>query len=146
MNPVKSAFRGVARVADTTTAAAGAVGGAAINGVVGGIQRAANGVRSGLNSGRHSSAAAAVTLGAIGAVGLVEWPLLVAVGGTALVLHQINQRSSGADAARPATAPQKSTPQKSTPRKSTPQKSTPRKSSPRKSTARKSAARSASAK
>ncbi|QFS94359.1 hypothetical protein FIV07_26690 [Mycobacterium sp. THAF192] len=136
MNPVKSAFRGVARVADTTTAAAGAVGGAAINGVVGGIQGAANGARSGLSSGRHSSAAAAVTLGAIGAVGLVEWPLLVAVGGTALVLHQINQRSSGADAARPATAP----------RKSTPQKSTPRKSSPRKSTARKSAARSASAK
>lgn len=133
MNPVKSAFRGVARVADTTTAAAGAVGGAAINGVVGGIQGAANGARSGLSSGRHSSAAAAVTLGAIGAVGLVEWPLLVAVGGTALVLHQINQRSSGADAgvARPA---------------STPQKSTPRKSSPRKSTARKSAARSASAK
>jgi hypothetical protein len=141
MNPVKSAFRGVARVADTTTAAAGAVGGAAINGVVGGIQGAANGARSGLSSGRHSSAAAAVTLGAIGAVGLVEWPLLVAVGGTALVLHQINQRSSGADAARPATAPQKSTPQKSTA-----QKSTPRKSSPRKSTARKSAARSASAK
>ena len=46
MNPVKSAFRGVARVADTTTAAAGAVGGAAINGVVGGIQGAANGARS----------------------------------------------------------------------------------------------------
>ena len=45
MNPVKSAFRGVARVADTTTAAAGAVGGAAVNGVVGGIQGAANGVR-----------------------------------------------------------------------------------------------------
>ena len=134
MNPVKSAFRGVARAADTTTAAAGAVGGAAINGVVGGIQGAANGVRSGLSSGSHSSAAAALTLGAIGAAGLVEWPLLVAVGGTALVLHQINQRSTGAEA--PATAPQKSTPQKSTPRKST----------PRKSTARKSAARSASAK
>ncbi|WP_156448677.1 hypothetical protein [Mycobacterium sp. NAZ190054] len=38
MNPISTAFRGLTKVADATTAAAGAVGGAAVSGVVGGVQ------------------------------------------------------------------------------------------------------------
>jgi hypothetical protein len=108
MSPISTAFRGLAKVADATTAAAGAVGGAAVNGVMGGLQGAANGVahgvRSGVNSGSRSSAAAALTLGAIGAAGLVEWPLLVTVGGTVLVVHQLSRRAS-TDAATPPSIP-----------------------------------------
>ncbi|MEV4129293.1 hypothetical protein [Nocardia sp. NPDC049707] len=80
--------------ADATTAVAGAVGGAAVNGVIGGIQGVADGVKSGLSSGSHSAPAAALTVAAIGAAGLVEWPVLLSVGGAALVVHQISQRSS----------------------------------------------------
>lgn len=81
--------------ADATTAAAGAVGGAAVNGVIGGMQGAAAGVKSGLSSGSHSTPAAALTVAAIGATGLVDWPVLLGVGGAALVIRQISQRSSG---------------------------------------------------
>lgn len=95
MNILDGAVRIVARTADATTAAAGAVGGAAVNGIVGGLQGTAAGIRDGLGKGSHSPAAAAMTLGALGAVGLVEWPLLLAVGGGALVVHQISQRAGG---------------------------------------------------
>jgi hypothetical protein len=95
MNILDGAIRLVARTADATTAAAGAVGGAAINGLAGGLQGAAAGIRDGLGKGSHSPAAAAMTLGAIGAVGLVEWPVLLAVGGGALVVHQLGQRANG---------------------------------------------------
>lgn len=123
MNIFDGAVRIVTRTADATTAAAGAVGGAAVNGIVGGLQGTAAGIRDGLGKGSHSPAAAAMTLGALGAVGLVEWPLLLAVGGGALVVHQISQRADGASApSRPplqsvatAAAPAK----KAAPRKST---------------------------
>ncbi|MGY4100296.1 hypothetical protein ACW2Q0_12185 [Nocardia sp. R16R-3T] len=81
--------------ADTTTAAAGAVGGAAVNGVIGGMQGVAAGVKSGLSSGSHSAPAAALTVAAIGAAGLVDWPVLLGVGGAALLVRQISQRSGG---------------------------------------------------
>ncbi len=105
MNPISTAFRGLTKVADATTAAAGAVGGAAVSGVVGGVQGAAGGIRSGLSSGSRSTAAAALTLGAIGAAGLVEWPVLVTVGGAALVMHQLGQRARQPAAPRQSTAP-----------------------------------------
>jgi hypothetical protein len=111
MSIVNGAVRIVTRTADATTAAAGAVGGAAINGIAGGLQGTAAGIRDGLGKGSQSPAAAAMTLGAIGAIGLVEWPLLLAVGGGALVLHRISQRSdppaplrSVKATARPASA------------------------------------------
>lgn len=105
MNPISTAFRGLTKVADATTAAAGAVGGAAISGMVGGVQGAAAGARSGLSSGSRSPAAAALTLGAIGAAGLVEWPVLVTVGGAALVMHQLGQRAGQPATARRHTSP-----------------------------------------
>ncbi|ULE33389.1 hypothetical protein [Mycobacterium sp. IDR2000157661] len=95
MSIVSAATRAVTRTADMTTAAAGAIGGAAVSGVIGGLQGAASGIRAGLGDGSRSSAAAALTIGAIGAAGLVEWPLLVTVGGAALVVHKLGQRSGG---------------------------------------------------
>jgi hypothetical protein len=93
MNIFRGAARVVARTAEAATAAAGAVGGAAVNGVIGGLQGTANGIKNGLSSGSHSTPAAVLTLGAIGAAGLVEWPVLLGIGGTALVVRQLNQRT-----------------------------------------------------
>jgi hypothetical protein len=95
MNIFRGAARVVARTAEAATAAAGAVGGAAVNGVIGGLQGTANGIKNGLSSGSHSTPAAVLTLGAIGAAGLVEWPVLLGIGGTALVVRQLNQRTRG---------------------------------------------------
>lgn len=115
MDVVDGAVRVISRTADVTTAAAGAVSGAAINGVIGGVQGAATGLRDGLAKGSHSSAAAALTLGAVGAVGLVEWPLLLTVGGGALVLHRLSQRSDGNGDRESAPAPLRSAPTGSAP-------------------------------
>jgi hypothetical protein len=111
MNIVGGAVRLVAETANATTAAAGAVGGAAVNGIVGGVQGAASGFRQGLSSGSHSTPAALLTLGAVGAAGLVEWPVLAAVGGTALLARQLGH-DGGADASpeEPASRPRKSAP------------------------------------
>ncbi|MGC2653786.1 MAG: hypothetical protein WA317_09375, partial [Mycobacterium sp.] len=99
MSVVGDAVRGVgrtaSRAAEVTTEAAGAVGGAAVNGVVGGVQGAATGVQRGLKSGSHSTPAAALTLGALGVVGLIEWPVLLAVGAGALVLRRLNAHPDG---------------------------------------------------
>lgn len=110
MNAVAGTVRKVAgaatRAATMTTEAAGAIGGAALNGVIGGVKGAASGAQRGLGTGSHSTPAAALTLGALGVSGLVEWPLLVAVGGTALVLKQFNRSDGGAaPVAAPAKAP-----------------------------------------
>jgi hypothetical protein len=82
----------VNRAATATTTVAGAIGGAAVNGVVGGVKGAADGIQSGLDSGRKSTAAAALAIGALGVAGLVEWPVLLAVGGGALVLQRLSHR------------------------------------------------------
>lgn len=95
MNILHGAGRVVTRFADATTTAAGSLGSAAVKGVVGGVQGTAAGVKNGLSTGSNSTPAAVLTFAAIGAAGLVEWPVLAAVGGTALLVHQLHQRSSG---------------------------------------------------
>src|ERR1700722_1282183 len=87
---VHNVSRTVSRAASATAAAAGAVGGAAVNGVVGAVTGAAAGVQKGIDKGSHSTPAAALTLGAIGVAGLVEWPLLLAVVRGALLLRRLN--------------------------------------------------------
>ncbi|GAB3221749.1 hypothetical protein [Mycolicibacterium hippocampi] len=153
MSAISTAFRGLTKVADATTATAGAVGGAAINGVAGGVRGAANGVRTGLSSGSRSPAAAALTIGAIGAAGLVEWPLLVTVGGAALVVHRLSQRAGEADAApavttatRQSVAPpvKKVAPAKKAPAKKAPAKKAPaKKASAKKASSKNPSARPA---
>jgi hypothetical protein len=124
---VHNVSRTVSRAASATTAAAGAVGGAAVNGVVGAVTGAAAGVQKGIDKGSHSTPAAALTLGAIGVAGLVEWPLLLAVGGGALLLRRLNNSHSDgphiASVTSVKAAPAKST-SSARPRK-TPAKRTP---------------------
>ena len=105
MNIVKGAVGVVTRTADATAGVAGAVGGAAVTGVLGGVQGTVAGIRNGLSSGSHSTPAAVLTLAAIGASGLVEWPVLLGVGGTALLVRQLNQRSRPAAASTPDATP-----------------------------------------
>ena len=108
MNIVRGAVRAVTQTAETATAAAGAVSGAVVTGVIGGVRGSAAGVRDGISSGSRSTPAAALTLGVLGAAGLVDWPVLVVVGGTALVLRQFNQADRGQSAPKrsaPAVAP-----------------------------------------
>jgi hypothetical protein len=110
---VRNVSRTAGRAAAATTAAAGAVGGAAVNGVVGAVTGAAAGVQKGIGSGSHSTPAAALTLGALGVAGLLEWPVVLAIGGGALLLRQLN--NSHSNGSRDATV----TPVKAVPTKST---------------------------
>src|ERR1700758_4710275 len=54
-------------------------------------------IKRGVSSGSRSTPAAALALGALGVAGLVEWPVLFAVGGGALLLHRL-QRKPGSPA------------------------------------------------
>ncbi|MFV8317985.1 MULTISPECIES: hypothetical protein [unclassified Mycobacterium] len=102
---VRGVGRTVSRAATATTSAAGAVGGAAVNGIVGGVKGAAEGIQQGLSTGSKSTPAAALAIGAIGAAGLVEWPILLAVGGGALLLRRLShQPEPPAQAVQPAKA------------------------------------------
>jgi hypothetical protein len=92
MSIVRDARRVVVRTADAATAVVGAVGGAAVTGVIGAVEGTAAGVRNGLRNGSHSTTTAALTLAAIGVAGVVDWPILVAVGGGALAIHQLSRR------------------------------------------------------
>ena len=155
MNVFTGAVRAITRSTGASVAAAGALSGAAINGVIGGVQGAVAGAQRGLDSGRHSTPAAALTLAAIGATGLVEWPVVLLVGGTALAVRQLDQRARQESASRlsavpdpptkasgrAAPAPKKAA--KTAARKAAPRKAAPRKTAPRKTAARR---RSAAAK
>ena len=109
MNVVRDARRVVTRTADAATAVVGAVGGAAVTGVIGAVEGTATGVKNGLRSGRHSTPTAALTLAAIGVTGLVDWPILVAVGGGALAIHELTRRSGRGQHQAGETAPASAT-------------------------------------
>jgi hypothetical protein len=112
MDIVRGATRVVTQSANATTAAAGAIGGAAVNGIIGGAQGTARGVRDGLNNGSHSTPAALLTMGAVGAAGLVDWPVLLTLGGAALLVRQLGSHDgeqAEPDAAAPATTPPRRT-------------------------------------
>ncbi len=95
MDFLRGALHAASRTVDVSVAAAGAVGGAAVNGVVGGVQGVVGGVQRGLSTGSRSTTAAALALAAVGAAGLVEWPVLLPIGGTLLGVHYLTHRSEG---------------------------------------------------
>jgi hypothetical protein len=132
MGVIHSALRGVSqtvgRAATAATMAAGAVGGAAVNGVAGAVTGAAAGVRQGIGSGTHSTPAAVLTLGALGAAGLVEWPVVLVIGGGALLLRQLNHSQAGPDSPVGPAAPVKAVPARSA--GSTSQRTPPAKKTP----------------
>jgi hypothetical protein len=140
---IQGAVRVVTQSAETTVAAAGAVGGAAVNGVIGGVQGTVAGIKNGASSGSRSTPAAVLAIAAIGATGLVEWPILLGVGGTAIALRQLKQRSDGQErptlAAVPDAPQRTSAAKRTSPRKAT--KSTRKSTKSTASTARKSPSR-----
>jgi hypothetical protein len=114
---VRGVGKTVSRAATVTTEAAGAVGGAAVNGVVGGVTGAAEGIKRGVSAGSHSTPAAALALGALGVAGLVEWPVLVAIGGGALLLRRMSRKPEAPVKANLKPVPSEPAPQKAPPRK-----------------------------
>jgi hypothetical protein len=134
---VRNVGKAVSGAAAATTAAAGAVGGAAVSGVVGGVTGAAQGIKRGVSEGSHSTPAAALALGALGITGLVEWPVLLAVGGGALLLRRMSQKP---EAPAPVAKPVPKADLKPVPSEPEPKKAAPRKAAT-KSTAKKAPGR-----
>ncbi|MGW4339376.1 hypothetical protein ACWEK5_42300 [Rhodococcus koreensis] len=93
MNVVGGTTRMVTGAGEAATATLGAVGGAAVGVLVGSMKGAAVGAAEGARRGSHSTPAAVVTLGAVAVTGVVQWPIVAAVGGTALVLEQLKPRT-----------------------------------------------------
>jgi len=71
------------------TGAAAVVTGAAYGAAIGAVDGAARGASQALGSGPRSTPATALVVAAVGATGLVDWPVLVFASGTALVLRQL---------------------------------------------------------
>ncbi|MDF3312755.1 hypothetical protein P3H15_48350 [Rhodococcus sp. T2V] len=94
MNLVSGAARAVTGVGEAATAALGAIGAATVGGLVGSLKGAAAGA-AGAHRGSHSTPAAVLTMDAVAATGVVQWPIAAAVGGTALVLDQLKSGTSG---------------------------------------------------
>lgn len=106
MGIVKRSIRASEDIAAATTSAAGAAAGAVAGATVGAVSGGVNGVKEGLGLGSRSVPAAALTIAAVGVAGLVDWPVLLAVGGTALVLRQLRGASApGRAPDLPARAP-----------------------------------------
>jgi hypothetical protein len=126
----------VNRAATATTATAGAIGGAAVNGVVGGVKGAAEGIQHGISSGSKSTPAAALAIGALGVAGVVEWPILLAIGGGALLLRKMSQNNKPRVAAQPIKAKLTTVPTDPEPGEAKPQKAAPRKSPAKKTAGR----------
>jgi hypothetical protein len=116
---VRNVGKTVNRAAIATTATAGAVGGATVNGIVGGVTGAAAGIKRGISSGSHSTPAAALALGALGVAGLVEWPVLLAVGGGALLLQRLNRKPEAPAKASLKPVPSEPAAEKAAPKKAT---------------------------
>jgi hypothetical protein len=77
-----------------------------------------------------------LAFGALGVAGLVEWPVVLAVGGSALLLQRLSRKQE------PAKASLKAVPVEPAPQKAAPQKTAPQKAAG-KSTAKKAAGRRA---
>ncbi len=109
MSMVSEATRVVTGAASVTTSAVGAVGGGLLGGVNGGIRGAVGGVRDGMRAGSKSTPTAVLTLAAMGAAGVVEWPILLGVGGAAVVLQQWDRHDGEREAGGSKEVEQKKT-------------------------------------
>jgi hypothetical protein len=103
------------------------------------MQGTVAGIKNGISSGSHSTPAAALTLAAIGATGLVEWPILLGVGGTALVVRRLNQRSDRQP--KPTLTSVPNAPRRAAPKPAAKRSSARKTTKATKAPARKSAAR-----
>ncbi len=74
------------------TGASAAVTGAAYGAATGAVDGAIRGTGQGLGSGPRATPAAALVVAAVGAAGLVEWPVLLLASGAALVVRQLRHQ------------------------------------------------------
>jgi len=81
-----------------------------------------------------------VAIGALGVAGLVEWPILLAVGGGALVLQRMSRKS---EESTPASKPAPKAKLTTVPTEPEPKEATQPKASSRKAAAKKAAGRRA---
>lgn len=96
VNGVLGGIQGVAaglRHGWARSTGAGKVAAAATHGVVAGVQGSAAGAREGWSAGSRSTATAALTMASLGTTGIAELPVVGAVGGTALLVRELNRRS-----------------------------------------------------
>jgi len=117
LGPVRAATRTAGAVGTATAA----VGSATLHGVVGGVAGTVTGVREGWADSRTRSAPAALTVVAIGTLGLVEWPLMLAIGATVLAAQRLARLPARLRAQPSAAAPVSAIPPTNTagkPRKS----------------------------
>jgi len=78
-------------VTAATTSVAGATGGAALGAGLGAVRGAADGLRDGAERGSRSAPAAALTVTALTVTGILDWPLVLAAGGTAILVNRLTQ-------------------------------------------------------
>jgi len=78
-------------VTAATTSAAGATRGAALGAGLGAARGAADGLRDGAERGSRSAPAAALTVTALTVTGILDWPLVLAAGGTAFLVNRLTQ-------------------------------------------------------
>jgi len=90
--------------AGAVTGAAAAVSGAAYGAGTGAVSGATRGASEALGSGPRVAPAAALAVAAVGAAGLVDWPVLVLASGGALVLRQLRHQPPNRTAAPDRTA------------------------------------------
>jgi len=74
------------------TGASAAITGAAYGAATGAVDGAIRGAGQGLGSGPRATPAAALAVAAVGAAGLIEWPVLLLASGTALVVRQLRHK------------------------------------------------------
>jgi len=74
------------------TGASAAVTGAAYGAATGAVDGAIRGAGQALGSGPRATPAAALAVAAVGAAGLIEWPVLLLASGTALVVRQLRHQ------------------------------------------------------
>ena len=99
-----SAASVVGNSASAAVGAVGAVGGATAGAVLGASRGLASGAVAGASAGAKSNTAAVIGLAAVGATGIVVWPVLIAIGGSALALRQLSQHTPGDESPARATA------------------------------------------
>lgn len=92
-------------VTAATTSAAGATGGAALGAGLGAVRGAADGLRDGAERGSRSAPAAALTVTALTVTGILDWPLVLAAGGTAFLVNRLTQHPAAPPPHPPATRP-----------------------------------------
>ncbi|HUO39499.1 MAG TPA: hypothetical protein VMU34_17405 [Mycobacterium sp.] len=102
MNVVLLPVRVLVRIGDVMATVGGAAGSAAVHGVVGGAVATVTGIREGLTRSQPRSASqAALTVLGICTVGLLQWPVIMTIGSTGLVVRALPELSSRLKRASP---------------------------------------------